>query len=280
VNSWAKHPLRVAGRLLWLGGEVILAAVNYARWRAFSNPAAQPMARATWLQKSSRRVLRIFGTKTSVLGPIPRSGLLVCNHLSYLDILVVAALGPSRFVAKSEVKRWPVFGWFARLAGTIFVDRNKRVQAARSTEELTSALGEGTLVVLFPEGTSSGGETVLPFKSSLLEPVAKNLHALTAGSISYGLDDGNVSDEVCYWKDMTLVPHLINLLSKRRVHAKLHFAKTPQQTTNRKVLARQLHSQVVCLKAGIYRSVDSSESTRHGNASCRKRPRILARAGV
>src|SRR5262249_12792081 len=114
------------------------------------------------------------------------------------------------------------------------------------------------------------GETVLPFKSSLLEPTARNMHALTAGSISYELDDGDVSEEVCYWKDMTLVPHLINLLSKRSVHAELRFAETPRQATDRKLLARQLHSQVLHLKAAIYRLPGSSESTDRILASCRK----------
>jgi len=209
------------------------------------------MARAAWLQQSSRRVLRIFGTETSVVGSIPQNGLLVCNHLSYLDILILAALTPSRFVAKSEVRNWPVFGWFARLAGTIFVERSKRSQAARAAEEIGVALGEGPLVVLFPEGTSSGGETVLPFKSSLLEPAARNLHALAAGLISYDLTDGDVSEEVCYWKDMTLVPHLINLLSKRRIHAFVHFTEARQETTERKALARRLHSEVVRLKTAM-----------------------------
>ena len=205
--------------------------------------------------------MRIFGSETFVAGTVPRSGLLVCNHLSYLDILVIAALTPSRFVAKSEVRRWPVFGCFARLAGTIFVDRTKRSQTAQAAEQVAGALREGTLVILFPEGTSSGGETVLPFKSSLLEPAASNPHALTAASISYEVDDGDVSEEVCYWKDMTLVPHLVNLLSKHRVHAELRFVEIPQQTTDRKILARQLHSQVVRLKAATYPLVGSSEST-------------------
>jgi 1-acyl-sn-glycerol-3-phosphate acyltransferase len=243
--------LRVTGRLLWLGGELVLAAVNYARWCAFSSLGAQPMTRATWLQKSSSRVLRIFGAKISVFGAIPRSGLLVCNHLSYLDVLVLAALTPSRFVAKSEVKNWPVFGWFARLAGTIFVDRNKRFKAARSAEEIGTALAGGTLVVLFPEGTSSGGETVLPFKSSLLESAASYPHALTASSIAYELADGNVSEEVCYWKDMTLVPHLINLLSKRSIRASVKFSNVRESTGNRKVLAWKLHVEVTRLKFSL-----------------------------
>ena len=209
------------------------------------------MARAAWLQRSSRRVLRIFGTETCVVGRIPGNGLLVCNHLSYLDILILAALTPSRFVAKSEVKNWPVFGWFAHLAGTIFVERSKRSQAARAAEEIRVALGEGPLLVLFPEGTSSGGETVLPFKSSLLEPAARHLHALTVGLIAYELADGTVSEEVCYWKDMTLVPHLLNFLSKRTLQAFVHFSEAPQETTDRKVLARRLHSEVVRLKTAM-----------------------------
>jgi 1-acyl-sn-glycerol-3-phosphate acyltransferase len=110
------------------------------------------------------------------------------------------------------------------------------------------------LVVLFPEGTSSGGETVLPFKSSLLAAATSNQHALTAGCVCYELADGVVSEEVCYWKDMTLVPHLINLLSKRRIHAELHFAETRQKTTDRKVLARHLHSQVLALKTILSRT--------------------------
>jgi 1-acyl-sn-glycerol-3-phosphate acyltransferase len=95
--------------------------------------------------------------------------LLVANHLSYLDIVLLSSLTPCVFVAKNEVKDWPVFGWFARLAGTVFVDRNDRRDAARANELIRSALREGALVVLFPEGTSSNGSTVLPFKSSLLQ---------------------------------------------------------------------------------------------------------------
>lgn len=192
--------------------------------------------------------MRIFGAETSVTGIIPQSGLLVCNHLSYLDVLILAAVTPSRFVAKSEIRKWPVFGWFARLAGTIFVERDKRSHTAQSAAEIASALGDDSLVVLFPESTSSGGETILPFKSSLLEPAVRNPHAVSVGLITYDLDDGDVSEEVCYWKDMTLLPHLVNLLSKRTVHALLHFVETRQQAVDRRVLARQLHWELLRLK--------------------------------
>ncbi len=234
MRSWIKHPFRVTGRLLWLAAELLFGALSYGGSCAFRSRKSLPTARAAWLQRTSRRILRVFQIKTELVGNAPRNGLLVCNHLSYLDILVLAALTPSLFVAKSEVSRWPVFGWFARLAGTIFVDRRKTSLTGQSVNEITIALRDDLLVVLFPEGTSSGGETVLPFKSSLLEPATRHTHALTAGLIAYDLKDGDVSEEICYWKDMTLVPHLINLLSKRAIRGAVSFAQTRPGSTNRK----------------------------------------------
>jgi 1-acyl-sn-glycerol-3-phosphate acyltransferase len=242
-----RHPFRVIGRLFWLTGELALAAVNYARWRGFSRPCPG-VKRAAWLQRSSRRVLGIFKTEIHSFGAVPRSGLLVSNHLSYVDILVLASITPAMFVAKREVRGWPVFGWFAKLAGTLFVDREHRSRVGETTNEIQAALDAGALVVLFPEGTSSNGETVLPFKSSLLEPAARQTHSLFAALIQYQIDDGDVGEEVCYWKDMTLVPHLVNLLSKRTIRASVRFKQLREGSTDRKVLAKQLHSEILRLK--------------------------------
>ena len=115
-------------------------------------------------------------------------------------------------------------------------------------KEIENALQTGSLVVLFPEGTSSDGHTVLPFKSSLLEPAAQQATPLSAGLIQYALDDGDVGEEVCYWKDMTLVPHLINLCSKRAVQASVRFKQLREGNADRKQLARQLHAEVLRMK--------------------------------
>jgi hypothetical protein len=104
------------------------------------------------------------------------------------------------------------------------------------------------LVVLFPEGTSSDGRSVLPFKSALLAPAARETHPLAAGFIQYELENGDVGEEVCYWKDMTLFPHLINLLSNRRVRSSVRFAQLQEGSPNRKELARQLHAEVLRMK--------------------------------
>ena len=181
MNSWLKHPFRVTGRLFWLGSELFLAALNYAIYCAARPQDSLPSARAAWLQNTSRRLLRVFRIETQFTGDIPSSGLLVCNHLSYLDILLLSALAPCVFVAKREVKQWPVLGWFAKLAGTVFVHREQRAQAGQTVDQIETALQTGALVVLFPEGTSSGGESILPFKSALLEPAARQTRPLAAG---------------------------------------------------------------------------------------------------
>jgi 1-acyl-sn-glycerol-3-phosphate acyltransferase len=251
VNAVFKHPVRVLGRLCRVGGELALAALSYAARCAFRGKPSKPVARALWMQHCARRLLRAMGVESEVFGPIPARGLLVCNHLSYVVILVIGAIAPAVFVAKREVKHWPVFGWLASLAGTIFVDRERRTDAGRLAEEIQAVIDSGVLVILFPEGTSSDGRTVLPFKSSLLEPAARQKHPITAGLIGYELEDGDVGEEVCYWKDMTLLPHMLNLMGKRGIRASLRLGQLSGGSTDRKELARQLHKKVMGLRETV-----------------------------
>lgn len=243
-----QRSIRMAARSLWLAVELFLALLNFAALVVAEAGTPNRGARARWLQQLCRRLLRVFHLRPRVTGPVPSSGLLACNHLSYLDIVVLGAIAPCVFVSKSEVRSWPVFGWFASLAGTLFLRRGQKSDLARMKGEMRQALDTGSLVVLFPEGTTSDGRAVLPFKSSLLEPATRPPHALSAGLIEYTLTDGNVAEEVCYWRDMTLAPHLLNLLGKRGLQARLCFMKLPQPSLDRKQLARQLHSEVVRLK--------------------------------
>ena len=243
-----KRSLRIAFRTLWLAGEVVFAVVRFATLIVAHVGIPDRTVRARWLQHICLRALRVFHVELRIIGPVPSGGLLVCNHLSYLDILVLAATTPCVFVSKCEVRRWPLFGWFASLAGTLFLRRDKRSDVVRMTSEMRRVLDTGALIVLFPEGTTSDGREVLPFKSSLLEPVTCQPHALSAGFIEYALADGDVAEEVCYWKDMTLLPHLLNLLGKRGVETRLSLIELRQANPDRKQLARQLHSQVVRLK--------------------------------
>ena len=242
---------RAFTRSLWLAGELVLALIKFVALIAAHAGIPDRTTRARWLQNVCRRALRVFHLELRVTGPIPSSGLLVCNHLSYLDILVLGATTPCVFVSKCEVRRWPVFGWFASLAGTLFLRREKRSDAARMIRDMRREMETGALIVLFPEGTTSDGREVLPFKSSLLEPAARQPHGLSAGFLEYALNDGSVADEVCYWRDMTLAPHLVNLLGKRGLEARLCFTELHQASADRKQLARQLRSEVVRLKEAL-----------------------------
>ena len=143
-----------------------------------------------------------------------------------------------------------MFGWLASLAGTVYVNRERRTQVGLVADQMQTALAAGVLVILFPEGTSSDGSTVLPFKSSLLEPATRPMHPLAVGWIHYELEDGDMAEKVCYWKDMTFFPHLLNLLCKRRIRATVRFMSVVERSTDRKELARQLHAEVLKLKAG------------------------------
>jgi lyso-ornithine lipid O-acyltransferase len=242
------HPFRVVGRLLWFGGEVLLSLFDFLFRCVFCPTHFRRRARAVWLQRICRRVLRIFQSEIQTTGTIPSGGLLICNHLSYLDILVLSSVTPAIFVAKREVKSWPVMGLLAQLAGTVFIDRERRTHVGEVNDQVQNALNDGALVVIFPEGTSSDGKKILPFKSSLLEPATQQKYPLTVGCIQYTLTDGDAGAEVCYWGDAVFLPHLLNLLSKRSVHASVRFAQIQNHSTNRKQLAQQLHSKVLQLK--------------------------------
>lgn len=245
--------MRISGRFLWraawLGGELFLIGLRFFLLYAVTLGRPTLRQRAVCLQWAARRTLRVFVDQVEVTGPLPTSGLLVSNHLSYVDISLLGSLTPLIFVSKAEVRNWPVFGWFAALGGTVFVRRERRGEVGEIANRIRNLLKEGHLVVLFPEGTSSGADTVLPFKSSLLEPVVGQTHDVHVSCISYSLVNGVVSEDVCYWGDMTLAPHIAKLLGKSFVRARVSFADISKPATDRKELAKQLHAEVSDLHA-------------------------------
>jgi lyso-ornithine lipid O-acyltransferase len=245
-----RHPLRVTGRLLWLAGALLAAGLDFLLRNAFRPEKSTPAARALWVQRSARRLLKVFNLQPRVAGPVPIRGLLISNHLSYLDILVISSVTPAVFVSKAEVKSWPALGWLVQRGGTVFVDRDRRTHVGRVNDEIESALKQGALVVLFPEGTSSDGSTVLPFKSSLLEPAAQSAHPLAIGCIHYALDDGDAGTEVCYWGDHAFFSHLLNLLGRRTVRGAVRFGTFQRTGTDRKQLALELRGAILKLKEG------------------------------
>lgn len=241
--------IRIASRSTRFLVFISIAILRRGLSLACSKESRTHRAAAAWLQQTAEGCRRILALQSTPLGPLPNRGLLVANHLSYLDIILLAALRPCVFVSKSDVRKWPLFGRCAILGGTIFVDRQRRTGVAGVASQMRAALGEDLLLVLFPEGTSSGGASVLPFRSSLLEPALELGCPVTATAISYHLDRGSVPDEICYWRDMTLLPHLLNVWSKPTIHATLRSGVPRLRTGDRKSLALELHHEVTALHA-------------------------------
>ena len=126
--------------------------------------------RKTFPNRYHRWLCRLFGFRITVIGkPVQDRGvLMVANHTSYFDILVLSGVARVSFVAKKEVNSWPFFGTMARLQETVFVEREKRSETATARDQIRERLHEGDALVLFPEGTSNDGNRVLPFRSALL----------------------------------------------------------------------------------------------------------------
>jgi 1-acyl-sn-glycerol-3-phosphate acyltransferase len=203
--------------------------------------------RAAWLQDAAGTVLRRIGIAAAAEGKPPRDGLVVSNHLSYLDVLVYASLMPCIFVAKQEVREWPMFGRFATMAGTIFVDRERHGANRGAAAAMEEALADGVTVVLFPEGTSSDGRTLLRFHSGFFEAAVKANAVVRAAAIGY--TSSTAKEEVlAYHGDDVFGHHLLRTLGQRDVKARVIFSAQRSRYSTRKEAARAAQAEVERLR--------------------------------
>jgi 1-acyl-sn-glycerol-3-phosphate acyltransferase len=215
--------------------------------------------RAEWLQASCARVLRCLSISLKTEGRLPSSGLIVSNHLSYLDILLHAAAGPRIFVSKAEVRSWPIFGWLARCGGTIFIVRGSRSGATEAAISIEYALRSGVTVVLFPEGTSTDGTTLLPFHSFLFEPAVEAESLVTAAALSYEAD-GAEERALCYYSDMSFVSNLLDIMGHESIRGRLRFDSRPRVYSNRRHAANDTWERVARLR--LRATIDTPEHAR------------------
>src|ERR1700742_2635119 len=213
-------------------------------------------ARRSFPHAYHRFVARLFGIHIRVLGkPVTDQGvLLLANHTGWMDIVIFSAVMPLSFVAKSEVNNWPFFGTLARLQRTVFVARERRSQTAQARDELQNRLVAGDALVLFPEGTSSDGNRVLPFKSALLgaaEATIDSRHVTvqpvsTAYTGIHGIPMGRENRPLFAWYgDMELVPHLWEALKAGPLDVVVEFHPCLSlDSMDRKELARTAENMV------------------------------------
>lgn len=220
-----------------------------------------------------KRVCRLLGVRVRVEGELARGRpvLLIANHASWLDIPVISAAAPVSFVAKKEVATWPFVSWLAKLQRTVFVDRERRSSVGDTAGEMIDRLAAGDAIVLFPEGTSSDGNRVLPFKTSLLaaakptraaprdtdkpQPVVQTLALAYTHQYGLTLDRGH-RHLVGWYGDMDLPSHVWALVEACPIDVtvKLGPPIPLDEFTDRKALARHgetsVRAQVIQLLRG------------------------------
>jgi len=238
--------LRAFRRAVALIFTLAICVLDYWRHRFLGRLTV--VQRAHWLHRSCCRVLRAFGIRLTIHGSPPAHGLVVSNHLSYLDIMILGAAMPCFFVAKAEIARWPYFGKAARTGATIFIDRKSRASTIEVARLMAERLTLPVPVLLFPEGTSTDGSSVLHFHSSLFEPAVAASAPVTAAAVRYVLRDGESECDLCWFDDALFLPHLWKALGVSGFSAEVAFGE-PRVHADRRTAAEATHDEVAAMRA-------------------------------
>jgi 1-acyl-sn-glycerol-3-phosphate acyltransferase len=205
--------------------------------------------RAQWIHESGVFVMDFLGVDFKVTGKPPEGGLIVANHLSYLDILVFGAALPCYLVSKAEISRWPFFGILARAGGTLFVDRSSRVSAESVQEQIAERLKGPVPVLFFPEGTSSDGTQLLRFHSRFYTPAVDAGIPVTSAAIRYLPGDNSPESELCWYGNAPFLPHIWKTLGAPNFSCELTFGE-PRIYTSRRAAADETYVEIEALRAG------------------------------
>jgi 1-acyl-sn-glycerol-3-phosphate acyltransferase len=212
---------------------------------AFLNKKIRQKLIRSW----ANRLLIILQVKVVVSGGVPeilRSNnyLIVSNHISWLDIHVINSIRAQVFVAKSDVADWPIFGWIAKMIGTIFIQREKLSDLKRVIQLIKSRLNDGDSVCIFPEGTSSDGKSVLEFRSNLFEAVANSDHLILPIAIQYR-EHQQYSDRAAFIGDMGLLDSIKKILKSRVLEAHIVINEPLSTNGTRQGMALQARQSIL-----------------------------------
>jgi 1-acyl-sn-glycerol-3-phosphate acyltransferase len=178
-------------------------------------------------QRWHRSLLNVLNVRLRLHGDVPdlsvHNMFVVANHISWLDIYLLNAVRPVRFVSKADVRSWPIVGWLAYKTGTLFIDRTKRHDTARVNHQISSVLNHGGCVAIFPEGTTSDGSMLRPFHASLLQPVVHSQCKIWPVAIRYAHTDGSLNTAPAYVDELTFADSLLLILSQQVIYAEMVF---------------------------------------------------------
>lgn len=190
-------------------------------------PLRTKMRRDRAIARWSARLLALLNVRPSVRGAPPagvrRPLVLVANHVSWLDIALVHSVWQARFVAKSEVRRWPLVGWLSARTGTLFIERGRHRHAARINQAIHAAFERGDAIAIFPEGATTHGRELTRFHASLLQPAVDEAAVVCPVALRYLDTAGNINVAASYVGETTLAQSLGMILRQRTIRAELLF---------------------------------------------------------
>ena len=239
-------------RAVWRLARVLVLVLAGWATIVFLFPRMDPLQRQAEVQAWARGMLQVLGIGLQVRGSPPVRGplMLVANHISWLDILVMHAARHCRFVSKADVQRWPLIGRLATGAGTLYIARESSRDAMRVVHHMAASLKDGDILAVFPEGTTSDGVSLLPFHANLLQAAISADAPLQPVGLNFiDAATGRTSLSPCYIDDDTLVGSLWRTLTGPPVIAVVTYGQ-PQavQGRNRRSLARELQAAVEDLR--------------------------------
>ncbi len=177
----------------------------------------------------TRGLLTILAIRVHCEGKPPPQGcpgaMIAANHVSWADIFAIASIRHTRFIAKSEIRDWPIVGWLAERSGTVFIRRARRHDTARINATVHDALAQGECVALFPEGTTTQGDRLLKFHSSLFEPAVANRARVYPAAVRYEHADATPLRSAAYVGDLSFMQSLALVIRTRETVARLAFAE-------------------------------------------------------
>lgn len=240
--GWIRACFRVPLIFFLLAGLIV---INRTAWIFSSkNSSRRYQSNKRGTRFIARCIARVIGMRIRVVGSPPEEPyILVSNHLGYMDIVALCTVDASVFIAKSDVSSWPFIGPMVRSTNIAFVDRvnHRDLQRVNRIAEECVRLGRG--IIFYPEGTSSPGDRILPFRPSLLEYAAQANFPVHCSTLQYKTPPGcpPAGDIVAWWGDQDFFSHLFRLAHIPSFEATLTFAAEPVRAGNRKVLATRLY---------------------------------------
>jgi 1-acyl-sn-glycerol-3-phosphate acyltransferase len=212
---------------------------------ALALPVCNRYLRLGLIQWWCRGLLRALNIQLKISGQVPSSHchgtMLVANHISWVDIHAINSVIPVRFVAKMEIKSWPIFGYLVKKSGTIFIDRTSRRDASRVVDIISLALKQDDNICFFPEGTTTEGLSVWPFKSSILQAALNAQATVIPLTIRYPLASNQPNIAAAYAGETTLIESIDSFLNMKKPVVHLHFSAPIgyEASHTRQTLAKQ-----------------------------------------